>query len=172
MSRLKVFWGFMPIEIRESVEPILDTYLFLIPPWVSRLYVDYWAVHEKGEQVNGSADTSPEYRHAYLHVHASWLAQNPWERRHTILHELSHVLTLLPGDWAFKMIERTYSEAEAPLLRATLTEELRFRVEAANEDLTLALMELNADALPRREHEDLEDEAPSRPGETERGQLV
>lgn len=168
---LQIYWGFMPVEVRESVQPLLRQWLFVLPDWVNRLYVSWGDKHESAEGARCQISATPAYRYLQLTVYGSWLNDHPIDRRRSIIHEMSHIPHAPLAIHSKTFVEEMLTDA--PLFRGRELKAHGDLVEAVTEDWTQVLMKLPVEALPiRSDVEELEDECPSRPGDPDRGVLM
>ena len=85
---VKVTWhSSMPKEIRQTVEPLLKKYRFLIPGWCHDLSIGYGDC----EGAIAGIEVKPEYRMAKMTIYQAWVRSDADYRDGTIAHELIHI---------------------------------------------------------------------------------
>jgi len=81
----------IPVEVLESLAPLVDKWLWLVPTWCHELHVHYEGVIGEEPDAYASNSTVPEYRGARIRVAGSWLERDDRNREEAVVHELLHI---------------------------------------------------------------------------------
>jgi hypothetical protein len=151
-------WGYMPTEVRAALAPLLRSYLWIAPGWLRQLGVSYY----RGGDGEGDASTNcdPEYRQAWIRLHAGWLDANPTQRRLEVIHELLHLPLAPVVEEHREAVDRLFEDGDAPKFKETLQEQWRKAFEGTVQDLAFAILNLPQEALPSVDVMEEEDEHP------------
>jgi len=124
----------LPEELRELVEPLLEGWRSIIPPWIECLTVDYDATPKE----NGVAGCVSQYgyRTASLVIFPAWLNETDYDREVAIVHELCHITT----SPMYTIPENLLAQIPDAALRTTLTKAFEEAVEAVVCDLSIGYM--------------------------------
>ena len=78
----------VPPEISEAVVPIMEELSDLVAPWYDQLWIRWKSSNDSLAEVK----ISEHYRWAVLTITGQWLDLTPDRRKHTIIHELMHLV--------------------------------------------------------------------------------
>lgn len=130
---MKVVWENVPLEVRAALEPLLDKWLWILPPWCQEFRVDY----KGGQDATMSVTVSYRNRWAVLHATGLWLGEKEQYREVSVIHELVHVLLEPMVSAVARVIEDT-TPAGTPL-RNLADSVFSDGMEASTEDMARAL---------------------------------
>lgn len=128
---MKISWGIMPVEIRQAVEPFVDSLPF--PGWVNHVRFES-APDKKGRY----AYTIPayEYRQTTITVYPRFLDLDSQGRRLTLVHEAVHAALSQLHLIAVELKDRFVEDEKA---KAFIGEQIRLALESATEDVAQML---------------------------------
>ena len=80
-------------DVAAILEPLLDRYAKLIPPWCQRVFVRFDDSDSSGNNTSELATTytSKTYRWATIRFHGAFLSDSEQERRVDVVHEILHI---------------------------------------------------------------------------------
>lgn len=131
----KIYWApELPPEIKSVVEPYIEEFKHMLPPWLSLFTIQYG--RDNGTARNA---TKEEYRSSYVTFEAGFLDQPEWKRRADVLHEILHIVTdpLYTQAWDLKNLAT--EEAGKPV-KEYIDEQLRLSLERTITDLTTCVL--------------------------------
>ena len=123
-----------PPEIRAALEPILTSYLYLVPTWCHEIWVRYT---DDDADAALSVTPVPEYRFARLYVHPSWLIGKDSLRKEQVVHEFLHISLDVLTTFLKDLTDRLCAEDD--ILKGWAQDQLRQRFEGVVCDLTRAV---------------------------------
>ena len=106
------FEDIVPQEVRDWVVPILEEFEYVLPSWVEYFSISYDPQYDAAMAVR----TNYRNRFAVLVVTGQSMAYPHRERRASVLHELSHVLTCPLTDLLSEILD-TLLEKDSPQLK-------------------------------------------------------
>jgi hypothetical protein len=134
--------GFPP-GLEKVIRRDLEACAYLIPPWCRFLTMTYKPEGDSDPDSGAlmSCWVDPEYRQTCIHVYPGHFdtRYSDDERHQALTHELLHITISPIGDFARREFDRLLSDA--PMFKAAQKEQLRQRVEAAVQDLSIILSE-------------------------------
>lgn len=135
----------VPAEVRAAAEPMLGRWLWVLPPWLYELTVN-WDEPQKGEAPGSAAVTeaTEEYRFGAVSLRPEWLMETPAQRERHLLHELVHML-FARTDAAHLRCLHYVRRTSRKVVHEELEESARLALEGAVSDLTEVLMRERGD---------------------------
>lgn len=135
-----------PRDVAASVRAVLAETLYLLPPWLRSLRVQF----ESSDPMNANASVSVqhEYRRATITIYGGWLDGDDHRRRADILHEFMHIWTAPLADGARGVIQELFPDDGGPVRK--LAEKLLVdSVETITEDLAHLCDQVIESGTPR-----------------------
>lgn len=120
---------------KEEIEKYLLPYLWLVPKWVQKLYINLW---DADKDAAISTDISYEYRRVSFDFYTCWLNSSPHIKQDNVIHEFIHCSVNPLFHQAREVAAATCKENED--LKDYAYEQLRISVESVTQDLTYAIL--------------------------------
>lgn len=127
----------VPAEVRGAVEPLIDRYLWLLPPWVEQLGL-FWREGD-GDASAATTHWNHKYRWGRIVFHPIFLTGDEASRELWVIHELLHLTTGEMVLFVDNMLDRLRESVEPEWAADTLDEVWTGYVESATEDLAQAI---------------------------------
>lgn len=132
------FYGEWPDEIMTDVIKYFKNVEWLIPAWC-HVCVLSWDESETHALLKVSVDS--EYRRIYITVSPKWLSLDKEEKINSTRHEMIHGFNTLISDYCMDEFDRILEDQ--PLLRESIADQIKLRVEQATCDLEYCLSQVN-----------------------------
>lgn len=136
MTDVRVIWAkWMPDEIRNALEPIVNKHLSKLPDWCRTLNVS----HSSDNTRSMSVETAYRYRRCNMWVHNDWLMLSKISREEAVVHEFSHGILAPISEFTKRLIDTLKSQDLDELFISVLESEFEEAMEATTQDLTISL---------------------------------
>lgn len=129
----------VPADVRKSVEPILERWLWVVPTWCHDVRIKYAGDCEDPDDKSvATCEWSLPYRYARITIHGNWMGYTrDVDRESAIVHELVHIALGPMSDQFMALVQ----ELDPPEKLASWAERTHdVSLEGAVVDLTRALM--------------------------------
>jgi hypothetical protein len=124
----------IPREVRSACEPAFNALLWLLPSWCHVLHVDYEGTSD-AEDPLATCSALPEYRHATITLHQSWLEEDDNARVEAITHEVCHLLVAPLANLTDGFVDKLFTESG----KSVMEEQVRLAVEGVVQDIAAAV---------------------------------
>jgi len=103
------FRNHVPKEFQLAIEPIIERWKWLLPPWLHLLVV----TASSDQEPSLSITVDYEYRWAYLYIHPGWIGGSDEMRERNLVHELMHIHLARIHNMIDDLANRTMEEGSA-----------------------------------------------------------